>query len=66
MPIHDSQLMKKLLDDAKVEVKLVEVEGQEHSFDYELDADRLFGGKDGLFDQIVAFLVTRLKQAQKN
>lgn len=64
VPIHDSQLMKKLLEEARVDVELIEVAGQEHSFDYEPDADRLFGGQDKLFDKITAFLVTRLKQVK--
>lgn len=64
VPIHDSRLIKSLLEEAKVDVELVEVAGQEHSFDYEPDADSLFGSQDGLFDKIVGFLITRLKRVE--
>lgn len=62
VPIHDSQHMMKLIESVGTDVKLVPVEGKEHSFDYEPMAEELHGKEHGLFDSIVEFLVVRLKR----
>jgi len=61
IPVDGSQHMRDLLEAAAVDVTLKIVEGQEHSFDYVPNAAELYGDKDGLFDEMVAFLLSWLK-----
>ncbi|KAI0354880.1 alpha/beta-hydrolase [Trametes cingulata] len=60
--VQESENLQSLLRDAGVLAELVVVEGKEHSFDYELDAESEFGGPDGLFDRAVSFLAENLRR----
>jgi pimeloyl-ACP methyl ester carboxylesterase len=53
----ESKCLAEGLKSVGVERELIVVEGQGHSFDYTLNAEREFGG---LFDQVAAFLVRNL------
>ncbi|KIJ64601.1 hypothetical protein HYDPIDRAFT_111975 [Hydnomerulius pinastri MD-312] len=55
--IQESQNMLRLLQQSRVEAELLEVEGKEHSFDYEPGAQELHRV---LFDHVVSFLMKRL------
>lgn len=61
VPVTESQNMYALLKDAGVEVDLRVVDGKEHLFDQQPDAEELYGEKDGLFDSVAAFLITHLR-----
>jgi dipeptidyl aminopeptidase/acylaminoacyl peptidase len=61
--IQESRHLRNLLNAAGVDVTLTAIEGKEHSFDYESDAGDRYGGKDGLFDMIAAFLMSRLRKS---
>ncbi|KAH9891560.1 alpha/beta-hydrolase [Cubamyces lactineus] len=54
--VRESQNLAVLLRDAGVPAELVIVEGKEHSFDYEPNAEEEFGIPGGLFDRAVRFL----------
>ncbi|KAJ7643797.1 alpha/beta-hydrolase [Roridomyces roridus] len=56
LPI-ESRHLKTLLDRAGVPVRLIEVEGKGHAFDYAQDAEVLYGAH---FDEITQFLKTAL------
>lgn len=53
VPVGESRHLKELLQAAKVPVQLIEFDGQEHSFDYEPDAEELWGER---FDGVKNFL----------
>lgn len=55
---HESYHMHRLLSNAGVDSRLTVVEGKEHSFDYEPDAEELHG-KD-VFDEVVKWLDEQL------
>jgi len=57
--LHESKHLAERLKAVGVESELVVVEGQGHSFDYTLDAEREFGS---LFDRATAFLVRNLRE----
>ncbi|KAH9950573.1 alpha/beta-hydrolase [Amylocystis lapponica] len=61
--VQESQVMSTLLNNAGVEVVLRVVEGKEHSFDLAKDADELYGGYGGLFDDAAHFLLNHLGKA---
>ncbi len=54
--VKESHNLRSLLEKAGVRAELVVVEGKEHSFDYEPNAEDEFGGPGGLFDRAVSFL----------
>ncbi|KAL1950706.1 hypothetical protein VTO73DRAFT_5830 [Trametes versicolor] len=54
--IKESHNLQSLLEAAGVRAELVVVEGKEHSFDYEPNAEEEFGGPGGLFDRAASFL----------
>ncbi|KAI0365713.1 alpha/beta-hydrolase [Pilatotrama ljubarskyi] len=58
--VQESENLQSLLREAGVPAELVVVEGKEHSFDYEADAEDEFGGSGGLFDRAVSFLAETL------
>lgn len=59
VPVADSRNMFRLLDAAGVNVEMRIVQGAEHSFDYQEDADQ--AGKFGaVFDEAVRFLIRAL------
>jgi acetyl esterase/lipase len=53
VPVVESRHMQALLKKAGVPVMLHELEGKEHSFDYEPDAETILGG---VFDEVAVFL----------
>ncbi|PCH40121.1 alpha/beta-hydrolase [Wolfiporia cocos MD-104 SS10] len=57
----ESRYMYGLLQKAGVDVSLTIVEGKEHSFDYESDAESIHGVEGGLFDTVAASLLERLR-----
>ncbi|THH16722.1 hypothetical protein EW146_g3980 [Bondarzewia mesenterica] len=59
VPLADSRNMCELLKGANVDVQLRVVEGQEHSFDYQADADDE-GKFKSVFDEAVDFLIGAL------
>lgn len=60
--VRESKNMHRLLRDAGVRAELKVVEGKEHSFDYEPDAEQEFGGAGGLFDQAMEFLQAHISR----
>ncbi|KAH9936340.1 alpha/beta-hydrolase [Fomitopsis serialis] len=56
----ESRNLHAILRRADVDVTLRLVEGEEHSFDYVQDAEGLFGGEGGLFDEASDFLLRHL------
>ncbi|TFK52322.1 alpha/beta-hydrolase [Heliocybe sulcata] len=54
----ESTHLHRILQEAGVDVTIKVVDGQEHSFDYQKDAEEKFGAT--LFDEAVEFLVRRL------
>ena len=59
VPIEESRHLAQKLASAGVEVQTCEVEGREHSFDYEPDAEELFGG---VFNAAMEFLNIHLSR----
>ncbi|GBE84981.1 alpha/beta-hydrolase [Sparassis crispa] len=59
--VHESEHMHALLQEAGVDVIMKVIAGEEHSLDYQKDADDKYGGPGGLFDEIADFLVRQLK-----
>ncbi|EPQ50964.1 alpha/beta-hydrolase [Gloeophyllum trabeum ATCC 11539] len=57
--IRESEHLHALLQGAGVDVILKQVEGEEHSFDYQADAEERFGRI--MFDDVAEFLVKRLQ-----
>ncbi|KAG6840236.1 hypothetical protein C0991_008020 [Blastosporella zonata] len=57
VPIWDSKTLARRLKARGVDVELWEVEGREHSFDYEPGAEELFGD---VFDKVEEFLKTHI------
>ncbi|KAG6816816.1 hypothetical protein H0H87_002659 [Tephrocybe sp. NHM501043] len=57
VPIGDSRTLAKQLKASGVDVELWEIEGREHSFDYEPEAEELFGD---IFDKVGEFLKTHI------
>ncbi|KAF9240276.1 alpha/beta-hydrolase [Melanogaster broomeanus] len=55
--VHESRNMLRMLRENGVDAELLEVEGKEHSFDYEPGAEDLHGV---LFDHVVEFLLKHL------
>lgn len=62
--VNESQHLYRLLQDAGVDARLNVIEGKEHSFDYEDDAEALHG--EGLFDDVVQFMIGHLEGARKS
>jgi len=60
--VHESRHMHRLLKNAGVDVTLSVQEGKEHSFDYEPDAETIYGSR--LFDSIGEFLKEHLEEAR--
>ncbi|KAI0699321.1 alpha/beta-hydrolase [Cerioporus squamosus] len=60
--VRESKNMHRRLRDAGVHAELKIVEGKEHSFDYEPDAEQEFGGAEGLFDQAIDFLKAHISR----
>ncbi|KAG5646019.1 hypothetical protein DXG03_004621 [Asterophora parasitica] len=58
VPVQESRSLKRHLEAAGVEVELHEVEGREHSFDYEEGAEDLFG--KAVFDKVEEFLARHI------
>jgi len=53
VPVHESRNMQMLLEEAGVQIKLDVFEGQEHSFDYDPNAEVMYGAR---FDLVGDFL----------
>ena len=53
VPIWDSRHLVKRLEAVGVDARLYEIQGKEHSFDYETNAEELFGD---VFDRVGQFL----------
>ena len=53
VPVAESRHLQTLLRKAGVPVVLLEIEGKEHSFDYEADVETILGG---VFDEVASFL----------
>ncbi|RPD62312.1 alpha/beta-hydrolase [Lentinus tigrinus ALCF2SS1-7] len=60
--VRESKNMHRLLENAGIHAELKIVEGKEHSFDYEPDAEQEFGGAGGLFDQALEFLKAHISR----
>lgn len=61
VPVSESRSLGQRLQTAGVEVKILEVKGKEHSFDYELGAEELF---TDVFDAVSVFLARHIGGAQ--
>lgn len=61
VPIHDSDNMRTLLERAGVSVEFDIIEGKEHSFDYEPNAEVMYGS--GQFDSMGDFIERCLGRA---
>jgi acetyl esterase/lipase len=63
VPVNESYHMRDLLQRSSVPVRLEVVDGQEHSFDYERDAENKHGA---MFDEVKRFLEAHLGTAAKS
>lgn len=59
--LKESRHMHRLMEEAGVDVRLNVLEDKEHSFDYEEDAEAIYGS--GLFDSVGQFLIEHLEKA---
>ena len=61
IPVQSSLHLQGVCEAAGVDVVLKLVEGKDHLFDVGPGTNDLFGGTDGLFDELAAFLLRRLE-----